>query len=312
MTDRGSNGGRRVRVRTQYGSKRRSMRADWSRLGSVAPEALVQARNLAHHALQWVTKAARANLAAVPDDSHSSLEWDAGRAALVSQPLATKAGEIRIGLGIADLRLMVVRGGAPDDTLALEGKSDAEAGKWLDGLLRAAGLTPASGVAVPYEMPDHVVASGAAYGERGETAALQELARWFGGAADVLGEVSARLRDLRPGPSPVRCWPHHFDIATVVQLGAGHAESAPSIGIGFSPGDESYAQPYWYVSPWPKPDASALPTAPVPGHWHTQGFTALVATGEDTLKLKDRRRELLAFIAEAVESSRGLLGIRTG
>jgi hypothetical protein len=106
----------------------------------------------------------------------------------------------------------------------------------------------------------------------------------------------------------VRCWPHHFDVATLVELEAGHAESARSIGVGFSPGDESYAQPYWYVSPWPRPDPATLPQAPMPGHWHTQGFTALVATGDDIVKLADRRRDTAAFITQAIEMSRALLG----
>jgi hypothetical protein len=284
------------------------MRTDWSRLGSVPPEGLAGARHLGHYAAQWPTKAARANLAAVPDDSHASLEWDAERGALLTQPLATTQGECRVGLGVADLRLLVVRGSKTGDSFALDGRSDAEAGAWLDAALRAAGLAPASGAELPYDMPQHAVASGAPYGARSEAAALQELARWFGAAADVLEEVGVRLRKLRPEPSPVRCWPHHFDIATLVELEAGHAEAARSIGIGLSPGDEFYAQPYWYVSPSPKPDAAMLPQAPVPGHWHTQGFTALIATGADIVKLEDRRRNTSAFVTKALEMSRALLG----
>ena len=284
------------------------MATDWSRLGGVAPDALVKARSLAHHAAQWPTKAARANLAAVPDDSHSSLVWGAGLAAFLSQPLATKNGAIRIGVGIADLRLMIVRGSAAGASFALDGRSNAEAGTWIDAALRAEGLAPASVVKLPYEVPDHAVARGAQYGASGEAAALAELARWFGAAAEALDDVSARFRDLRPGPSPVLCWPHHFDIATVIELGAGQGESARSVGIGLSPGDEFYAQPYWYVSPSPKLDAASLPKAPLSGHWHTQGFLAAVATGADTLKLGDRRRELVAFIIEAVEIGRARLG----
>ena len=284
------------------------MAADWSRLGSAAPDTLVNARLLAHHAVQWVTKAARANLPAALDDSHSSLDWDAGRAALLSQPLATKDGAIRVGLDIAGLRLTLVPGTAAGSDFALDGRTDAEAGSWLDASLRAAGLAPASVVRLPYDIPSNAVAQGARYSVGAEAAALAELARWYGAAADALGEVSARLRNLRPGASPVRCWPHHFDIATLVQLEAGHAESARSIGIGLSPGDDFYAQPYWYVSPWPKLDATALPDAPIPGHWHREGFVAAVATGADTLKLGDRRRALLAFIVESIEIARARLG----
>ena len=56
------------------------MQFDWSTLGAKSPTALVRARNLSHHALQWVAKAARANLQALPDDGHVSLQWDGNRA----------------------------------------------------------------------------------------------------------------------------------------------------------------------------------------------------------------------------------------
>ena len=58
------------------------------------------------------------------------------------------------------------------------------------------------------------------------------------------------------------CWPHHFDIATLVKLEDGQPANARSIGVGVSPGDEYYAQPYVYVSPWPRFDAGKLPDLP--------------------------------------------------
>jgi hypothetical protein len=135
---------------------------------------------------------------------------------------------------------------------------------------------------------------------------LGELARWFGGAADVLEEFAARLAG--PRASPVTCWPHHFDIATLVSLEEGHPANARSIGVGVSPGDEYYAQPYVYISPWPRFDGSKLPDAPPPGHWHTEGFFGAVATGDDILAMKDRARGLLAFINAAFDIGRARLG----
>jgi hypothetical protein len=73
----------------------------------------------------------------------------------------------------------------------------------------------------------------------------------------------------------VRCWPHHYDIATLFALDDGDPETARSVGIGLSPGDSAYAEPYLYCNPWPVPDG-ALPTAPGPLRWHTEGFTSLV------------------------------------
>ena len=72
----------------------------------------------------------------------------------------------------------------------------------------------------------------------------------------------------------VRCWPHHFDLATLFALEAGDPETARSVGVGLSPGDGSYAEPYFYCTPWPAPEN--LPEPPGPLHWHTQGFTSLV------------------------------------
>ena len=57
-----------------------------------------------------------------------------------------------------------------------------------------------------------------------------------------------------------------------------------TVGLGLSPGDDAYAEPYWYVAPWPHPDASReLPPLASGGHWHREGFTAAILTGSDFL-----------------------------
>ncbi len=283
------------------------MHFDWSTLGQLPPTALVRARQLAHHAAQWPSRAARANLPAAADDSHSSLAWDGATNALLSQPLPAPGAEARIGLRIASLELIVVRGGVALDTYALEGRTDTMIGVWFDSALRALGLKPASDFALPYGVPHHP-AGKRPYGRGGESAALEELARWFQAAGDVLAEVKVNYAALHPGPGPVLCWPHHFDIATVVSLEEGPPEGAKAIGIGVSPGDEFYPQPYVYVSPSPHFDTAGLPDAPPPGHWHTQGFVAAVATGEEILTLGERGPGLLAFIEAAVAIGRARLG----
>jgi len=278
---------------------------DWSKMGRTPPTMLVEARNLAHHAAQWVTKAARANLNPAADDSHSSLTWDATHAALLSQPLPAKDVEVRVGLRIARLELIVISAGKVLDTFQLDGKTDAAAGAWIDSKMLALGLKPAGGVALPYSLPDHP-----AGGKPHELAMLGrelgDLSRWFAGPADVLEEFRGKLIGLRAGP--LLYWPHHFDIATLVQLEEGSAESARTIGVGASPGDEFYAQPYFYLSPSPRFDGAPLPELPAPGRWRTEGFFGAVATGEELLALKDRGAGLLAFITGAFEICRARLG----
>ncbi len=280
------------------------MRFDWSMLGGHAPTALVRARHLAHHAAQWPTRAARANLAPASDDSHASLAWDSEHAALMSQALPVRGADVRIGLRIAGLELIVMRGGVLLDNYTLEGRTEAMTGVWFDSALRALGLEPASGVTLPYTLPFHPVAKRAPYGRSAEAEALAELARWYDAADDLLREIAGKLASLRPGPGPARCWPHHFDIATLVSLAEGAGETTKSIGIGLSPGDEHYAQPYVYVSPWPHLPATGLPDCPPPGHWHTHGFVAAVATADEILALEDRGSGLLVFVEAAVEIGR--------
>lgn len=280
------------------------MRFDWSTLGRKAPTTLVKARNLAHHAVQWPTKAARANLAAIPDDSHSSLEWDFDREGLFSRPLLTGGGDVRVGLRLAGLAVIILRGNSVLDTFELAGRRDSMVGVWLDSALRALGLNPASGVTLPYTIHSNAVARGSPYSFSGESEAFDELARWYGAAAEVLSDFKATVASVYPGTSPIVCWPHHFDIAMVVSLDAVPAQTARSVGIGVSPGDEFYPQPYVYISPSPRLRSAALPDLPPPGHWHTQGFVGAVATGEEILALEDRGPGLLSFIDAAFEIGR--------
>lgn len=283
------------------------MQFDWSTLGRKAPTALVRARNFAHHAVQWVSRAAHANLPAMPDDSHASLEWDAAHGALFSRPLPAGGADVSVGLRVGGLALIILRGGVVLDTFELAGRRDSMIGVWLDSALRALALKSASDITLPYSMSVHSVVRGGAYNCSGEAEAFDELARWYSAAAEVLGEVRTILAEVDPGPGPVYCWPHHFDIATLVSLEQGGAETARSIGIGFSPGDGYYAQPYAYVSPWPHLKPADLEVLPPPGHWHTQGFVGAVATGEEILMLEDRGPGLLAFINAAFEIGRARL-----
>lgn len=266
----------------------------WSLLRNPEPTALAAARALAHRAVQWPARAARANLEPTPDDSHTSLSWDPIMAALLSQPLG---GGARVGLRVAVLELVFTKG-ARTEACALAGKPDAEVGNWLDGKLAGEGLKPAYGTKLPYELPPALFARAA-----DEAPRLAALAVWFAAGAELLEELRQKHQRFKPGPTPVRCWPHHFDIAMVVELDDAKAESARSIGIGVSPGDDYYAQPYLYLSPTPRPHTDNLPALPPGGRWHTKDFFGAVATATDILALPDPRTGLDKIVDAAFEES---------
>lgn len=139
--------------------------------------------------------------------------------------------------------------------------------------LASLGLKKASPVPHPYELPPAAAAIGT-YSVDGMSRELVCLAAWFALADAVLRDFAEGHADIRPGPSPVRCWAHHFDIATYVGLEVGDPELARAVGVGLSPGDASYEQPYFYVNPWPRPDPGALPRLPA---WVTGTARALSA-----------------------------------
>jgi len=285
------------------------MSATWTELGAADPKALVEARLQTHHAAQWLARAARANLTPQPDDGHTNLGWDQERDALVSHTLArSDAGPMCLGLRIAPLTLLVTIGDELLDELALDGKRDAEAAAWIDQHADASGLRAPSSAILPYVIPNHPVAAGGRYASASRASEFTALAQWFAFADDVLHETRDRIAQIGKGASPVRCWPHHFDIATSLRLKDGDAVTALSIGIGMSPGDEYYTQPYFYVSPWPQPQGGTLPDPPIPGHWHTKDFVAAIVTADGLLASGEPRGAARGFLDAAIAASRGLLG----
>jgi hypothetical protein len=245
-------------------------------------------------------------LEARPGDGHSHLGWDQTTDALLSHPLAGVGDRLfQVGLALGALRLFLLDDGKEVAGLDLDGLDDHGVGEWLDERLRESGLAPASPVDLPYTLPEGAAVSGA-YRSADTAEARAELVRWYELAQ---ASLSAAVAALGEQASPVRCWPHHFDIASLVSLEAGDAEEARSIGMGMSPGDGNYAEPYFYVNPWPHLKPEGLPELPEPGRWHVDGWVGAVATASGILALGDRGAQLLAFLHGAREAGQEALGL---
>jgi hypothetical protein len=274
----------------------------WERLGAPPPTELADAREQAHWAVQVLVGVATASVEAAPDDSHTSLTWDCESHALLTQPLEGTPGT-RAALRVPDLTLAVHdsdEGGGAESRLA--GATLADGYAWMENALGASGALPQR----TEEMPDHPVGSGAAFAA--DPAALAELARWYSNAELALQEVRAS----NAGAGAVRVWPHHFDVATLITLDPdAEPERARSIGVGMTPGDASYAQPYFYVLPWPAPQRDELPLLQGGGKWHREGWVGAVLTGEDLVSggvgEEEQLQRARAFLASAVSRSRDLL-----
>ncbi len=273
-------------------------------LRSIAPAELAPARAIAHLAAQHLTRGARANLDPQPDDSHSNLGWDSGQQAFLTQPIEGKF----IGLSLSPLTLFLLNGAQMTATLTLDNKTDAEVRSWLDERLTEAGLKTAADISLPYALPGDV-ATIDQYQNTENNNRLAALAAWFDAAANTLTRFVDANKNISPGPSPARCWPHHFDIATYVSFETGDPETARGIGIGLSPGDEGYTEPYLYINPWPHLNIDTLPDAVVPGHWHVEGYVGLIATASELSTCDNISKAISEFVTNAFNVARKAQGL---
>jgi len=278
--------------------------AGWRPIGGVDLSRVRVARLEAHHAVEWLARAARAFVPPRPDDSHTNLGWDDALDGFVTHPLTA---DLRLALRVSHLTLVLTGANAPQ-SFALDGRTDADARRWLGERFGAHGLDArALDAQAPYEIPARAAAGGA-YDVAGLADALSDLAAWFANAERSLGRVREQMSARGLAPSRLRTWPHHFDMATLILLETGSAEHARSVNAGLSPGDEHYEEPYFYVSPYPYPDPQKLSPLPAPGHWHTRGFTAAVAPATRILAAADRQAASEGFLDAAVAAARAALG----
>ncbi len=279
----------------------------WQQLGYPEPEDLGDARLQLHWAAQTLASFGEAYVPHRSDYRHRAMVWDGQFQALVSWG-RSESGDLRLVLHMPELRLALCRDGAQVSDLVLAGRRLADAYDWIGGVMAQEAPGAPELVRLSTEkIPDHGLGRGEAF-DAGHADARAEVCRWFENLAGVLEEV----RDANPGAAPVLCWPHHFDLATLVVLDAdADPEEARSIGVGMVPGDDWYPDPYLYVAPWPHPDTPTLHDLPEGGRWHTDSWLGGVMDARylvDAGSAQAQRAAAMCFFEGSVSASRLLLG----
>ena len=250
----------------------------WQTLGTVPIADLANAKAQLHWAAQVVSCYGNALLESQPDDSQSNLGWVDSLGALCSH---TTSDGWSIGLRFKNLTLLFLNtNNTIQAEFPLHGQTLHQALEWLTvthpKFSRAILSKPFS--LRDYDMPSHPVGKNAAF-HLGHAAPFQELHHWYANAHYVIHAISGQWKEA----SPIRCWPHYFDLATLISLPLHqNPDSTGTVGCGMSPGDASYAEPYFYVTVWPYSEKQPLPDLTV-GKWHTKGFVAAVLTTSDLL-----------------------------
>jgi hypothetical protein len=222
------------------------------------------------------------------------MSWDRRHEALLSPETRALSHAVRVAISPRDLTLLVLVNGSVGQRIPLHGNTISQVESTLKSALAATGLDGRRySLRRHFELPEHPVARGQAF-DTAKQDDFAEFAAWYGNAAAVLGELRSRV-----GGSDVRCWPHHFDVATLATIAPGR-----TVGSGLSPGDETYPEPYFYVNAYPSPsNTSLLPELGGQGTWNTDGWVGAVLPGSRLdPDATAQASQVHAFLDSAVEA----------
>lgn len=241
----------------------------WLALSPSISREIHDARLQLHHATQFATALGISYLAPRPDDCHTNLGWDAKHEVLSSRVVRALSHAVRVAIRPRDLTLLVLVDGSIGQLIPLHGSTIGQVESGLKSALSSAGLDGRRfTLRRHYDLPSHPVTGGVPF-DASRADHFVELAHWYGNASVLLEELRVRIDGAE-----VRCWPHHFDIATLTSPAPGK-----TCGAGMLPGDAMFPEPYYYVNAYPRPDEKHAST-PLEGGgvWNTEDWFGAVLT----------------------------------
>ncbi len=284
------------------------MPSAWKPLRNPASLNLNSAYHQAYQLGQWLARFARGYLPAKPDDSHTSLIWHRNMGVMETNALDVDGRQISFGLEIRDLSLVKIVDGQVVDSISMHGYCDADAEKWICRAIEAMQLdASALNAPLPYELPNSIYSDGEVFNTIDACEALSEFGRYLDNTSLILRDVVAKHRHLKPGPAPIRLWPHHFDLATIITLEVGDVESAHAVGFGLAVPDQSRDEFYFYTYPWPRKERSDLPDLGPDRLYQYDGSVGAVQLMSALVSAKDQEATARLFFNETVETFIGLL-----
>lgn len=273
----------------------------WQPIRDFDQARLRAARLQAHFAIQWLARMSFAYVPAQPADFHSTLGWDDALGGLMT--FAMPDGST-LGLQFGDLTLALMPASGARSLFALHGRRNADVRAWLGPHMTARGLDPAAlDKPLPYKLPESEIGSTEPYAAAENALGLREHILWFSNCNAALVSAIDKHVPRQLNAPPVRCWPHHFDLDSLVTIKPGH-----TTGVGYEPGDHYYDEPYFYVSLNPQRDLATLPAPPAIAHWHGHKFTAAIATASRIVHAPDQGAAVEEYLRFSIEMAFKVLG----
>jgi hypothetical protein len=270
----------------------------WVPVPPIPAAALTDARLELHRAAQVANAPAISYLAPAPDDSHTNFGWSPDLLAFVSQRVVFTQPR-RFAWRPADFTLLALDDAeSAISSFGLRGHTLDEAHAWVRAQCEAAGVDRARYTRRKhYRIPPHPVASGAKF--TGHPGAGRVLSQLWDNASRFLDAVAAS----NAGASSVRLWPHHFDLGLIITI-----NDKRSVGAGYTPGDHYYDEPYWYVSPYPRPTVATRPALDGGAHWHEGDFFSAVLPWSAYAASEAQGAAVAGYFRSALAGARSLLG----
>ncbi|MBW4510635.1 MAG: hypothetical protein KME64_29585 [Scytonematopsis contorta HA4267-MV1] len=284
------------------------MSTSWQTTGKINPQVLTESRLQMHYAIQFIAATGAALAEPLTDYSHTSLEWYPELEVFVGALIRANKN-FRLGLEPVSLTSIILsKEGDTIATLPLHQQTMLEALNWHKQEIAKLGIDTSEISLLDYpkdDFPDYKVAHGSVFNTNKQESERQELINYYANTQQILQSIAA----VTDSASAIHIWPHHFDIATLITL-AGMKNGEPrTIGIGMSPGDTSYNEPYWYVSGYPYPEITNLPELEG-GFWHTKQWVGAVLTASLLSPEADvQRKQITAFLNSAFQASKNLLQV---
>ncbi|MFY0625398.1 MAG: hypothetical protein JXR07_03815 [Reichenbachiella sp.] len=284
------------------------MTLQWQLLTFPSIADIVQAREQCHQAIQNVSAVGRSFLPESKEDVNANLEWDSKLQRLVGRWVETEDITFRSSISISEMTVYLVdRKFETISSIALQDKTQTDIMIWLEHQLGELGFESSKiNLAYPYQIPEYATAKGQPF-QVTNMVACRELSRLYNNTSLLIQKHTVKEENH----TSVKCWPHHFDIAgQIILQDTGDPATSRSIGVGMSPGDKYYIEPYFYVSPWPYPTKDLPNLDRTLGHWHTDdwiGGVLPVSKLADFDLIQDQRGTLDQFYKLAIDGLKNLL-----
>ena len=270
----------------------------WKSINKLDLGILRNARKSLHQAVQIVSAFPRNVLPADPSDSNASLIWNSSTNGLESGPVANEEGKrIRVGLSLDTFKLYISVEEVLVSFFEMDMRSVLQGLDWLKFELSQLDIASDTiNLDLPYEIENYDYSQSLKINSDafGEHCILYQ----------NTNSILSRIVDEREDAFDVRCWPHHFDLATLIPLETNSdKEILKSIGVGLSPGDEGVDEPYIYVNAWPNVDQNLLIKYPLTlGEWNVEGWSGAILKYSQFKSSTNQYEDVIKFIDTSINS----------